>query len=233
MKNKLSWLYNEFTQVGKDYADQKEVDVYEKTHSQFRDLQKEASDLIRLIRLNKDDVLADFGCGTGVFAVEASKVCKKVYAVDVSENMLKSAKEKAERAGAKNIEFHHSGFLNFDIKDSTLDIVTSTFSFHHLPDFWKFLALERIYKMMKGSGGLYIKDVILQQDNAITNIEAMIESQEELGGDFLREDAEQHFREEYSTYDWVMDGLLERAGFKILERHFDKGVIGMYLCVKI
>lgn len=44
--------------------------------------------------------------------------------------------------------------------------------------------------------------------------------------------AEIHFREEYSTYDWVMDGLLERAGFRTIRKKFEGGVIGTYLCRK-
>lgn len=48
--------------------------------------------------------------------------------------------------------------------------------------------------------------------------------------DFLQDDAEMHFREEYSTYDWVMDGLLTRAGFAIDDKQLQDGVLGIYLC---
>ncbi len=52
------------------------------------------------------------------------------------------------------------------------------------------------------------------------------------GGDFLREDAEGHFRDEHSTYDWVVDGLLTRAGFTIISKEMNQGVLATYLCTK-
>ena len=63
-------------------------------------------------------------------------------------------------------------------------------------------------------------------------IAASIESQARAGGDFLREDMESHFRDEFSTYDWVMDGLLTRVGFEIQSRSFRDGVFATYLCEK-
>ena len=86
--------------------------------------------------------------------------------------------------------------------------------------------------MLEAGGRLFIRDVIIEQPNAVERIGTFIASQEARGGDFLREDAEGHFREEFSTYDWVMDGLLERAGFETLEKEIADGVIGTYLCVK-
>lgn len=64
----------------------------------------------------------------------------------------------------------------------------------------------------------------------LISIARFIERQAEVGGAFLREDAEGHFRDEYSTYDWVMDGLLLQNGFVTIHRHFEGGVLGTYLC---
>ena len=41
-----------------------------------------------------------------------------------------------------------------------------------------------------------------------------------------------HVREEYSTFDWIMDSLLSRAGFRVLSKEITEGVIGTYLCKK-
>ena len=38
--------------------------------------------------------------------------------------------------------------------------------------------------------------------------------------------------EEYSTFGWIMEGLLERAGFKIEESDYKEGFLVSYLCVK-
>ena len=55
---------------------------------------------------------------------------------------------------------------------------------------------------------------------------------EEAGGIQLRDEVTAHVREEFSTFDWIMDGLLERAGFKILSKEMVEGVIGIYLFKK-
>lgn len=232
MSKKVKWQYDEFIQVGKDYSDQNEVEVYESTHSEFRNLKKESKDLLELLQPTRSDIIVDLGCGAGVFAIEAAKVCSKVYAVDVSQSMLEYAKNKARNEEITNIEFYHSGFLNFDLPDNSVNFITSTFSFHHLPDFWKAVALKKLSKMLGPGGKLYIKDVILEENNVIENIQYFINNQEKLGGNFLKEDAEQHFKEEFSTYGWIMDELLERSGFIIESKDVDNRVIVVYFCRK-
>jgi ubiquinone/menaquinone biosynthesis C-methylase UbiE len=173
-----------------------------------------------------------FRSGTGTFAIQAALRCEKVYAVDVSQAMIDYAKTKAERAGVSNIVFCHCGFLNFEHDDLSPDFITTTFAFYHLPDFWKGIALHRIYDLLKPGGQFFIHDGIIKKHNAIENIASLIEKLAEAGGDFLQHDAEGHFREEYSTYDWIMDELLSRAGFKIKSKHVQDGVIGTYYCTK-
>ena len=232
MKDILSWQYNEFKQVGKDYSSPDEVEQYDSRHSDFRDIEKESNDVLDTLDPGKNDVLVDIGSGPGTFAIEAARRCAKVYAVDVSQPMLDYAKIKAEKAGVANIEFCHSGFLNFEYDGPAVDFITTTFAFHHLPDFWKGIALNKIYHMIKPGGQFFIHDAIIEENKAIENIAALIDKLAEAGGNFMREDAEGHFREEFSTYDWIMDGLLLRAGFKIKSKNVEDGVLGTYYCTK-
>ena len=232
MSSQLSWQYNEFKQIGKDYSLPAEVDVYDESHANFRDLEKESNEVLDALAVQAGDVIIDFGAGTGTFAIQASRRGAKVYAVDVSTAMLDYAKAKAAEAGVSTIEFRHSGFLNYDHPAEAVDVITTTFAFHHLPDFWKGVALERIHRLLKPGGQLYIRDVIINDEDALTAISAFIEKQAAAGGDFLRDDAEGHFREEFSTYEWVMDELLTRAGFTIKEKSMHEGLIGTYYCVK-
>ncbi len=232
MKDRISWQYNEFKQIGKDYSSREETEMYDTSHSRFRDIEKESNAVLDNLGISKNDVLIDFGSGTGTFAIQAALRCEKVYAVDVSQAMIDYTKTKAERAGVSNIVFCHCGFLNFEHDGPSPDFITTTFAFHHLPDFWKGIALHRIYDLLKPGGQFFIHDVIIKEHNAIENIASLIEKLAEAGGDFLQHDAEGHFREEYSTYDWIMDELLSRAGFKIKSKHVQDGVIGTYYCTK-
>ncbi|MBO0356054.1 methyltransferase domain-containing protein [Muricauda ruestringensis] len=227
-----NWFLDEFKQIGKDYADQSEVDVYESSHAQFRDIYQESIDLLKTLNPSQEDKLIDFGCGTGIFAIESAKVCNKVYAVDISTEMLHYAQKKATQIDIHNIEFCHSGFLNFEIEDNSVNYITTTFSFHHLPDYWKGIALNRMYNMLKPRGILYIKDVVISEKNSLVNIQNFIDAQTEMGGDFLKEDAEIHFKEEFSTYDWILEGLVSRSGFKITSKKVELGLIAAYICIK-
>jgi putative AdoMet-dependent methyltransferase len=50
---------------------------------------------------------------------------------------------------------------------------------------------------------------------------------------FCEKMPETHFREEFSTYDWVMDGLFTHAGFEITHKQVDGGVLVTYVCRSI
>ena len=232
MQQKRNWWYNEFQQVGKDYSERKEVEVYESSHSQFRDVDAENDVVLRKLGLSGRETIVDMGAGTGAFAASAAKMCRKVYAVDVSEAMLDANRARVERAGKSNIELCHAGFLDFEPENGKIDAVVTSFALHHLPDFWKGVALKRIHQMMKANGLLFIRDVVIEEDEALANIDRFTAKQSALGGAFLKNDAEAHFREEFSTYDWIMEALLERAGFGIVEKAIEDGLIAEYLCRK-
>ncbi len=232
MNNQITWQYNEFNQVGKDYSLPDEVAQYDARHADFRDVEQESIAVLDTLGVGKEDVLIDFGAGTGTFALQAALRCAAVHAVDVSRAMLDYAKNKAEQAGISNIKFHHGGFLTYEHDGPAADFIVTTFVFHHLPDFWKGIALHRMNRMLKPGGRLFIHDAILEERNAIENIAALIERLASAGGNFLQEDAEAHFREEFSTYDWIMDGLLSRAGFVIESKNIQDGVLGTYYCRK-
>lgn len=230
--NNLSWHYDEFEQVGTDYGSKAEVEIYDTSHSDFRDMEAESLNILNSLGIKAGDSVIDFGSGTGTFAIQAARRCARVYAVDVSQAMLDRARSKAAQAGVSNIVFHHAGFLTYEHAEPTVDAIVTTFAFHHLPDFWKGIALKRVHGMLKTGGQFYIHDVILEEADALSNIRALIEKLGKAGGKLLQEDTERHFKHEYSTYNWVIDGLLLRAGFTVKSKHIEYGVLGTYICIK-
>lgn len=119
-------------------------------------------------------MIIDFGSGTGTFAIQAARQCGKIIAVDVSETMINFAKSKAQKAGQSNIEFYHSGFLSYKHLQEPVDAIVTNLSLHHLPDFWKGIALKRIYHILKPGGKLLIRDVIVEDEKAMEKIETFI-----------------------------------------------------------
>jgi len=63
-------------------------------------------DHIRRLRLREGMSVADIGCGTGAYALLASRIVGqsgKVYAIDVQEPLLKSLASRAREMGISNI----------------------------------------------------------------------------------------------------------------------------------
>ncbi len=72
--------------------------------------------------LRKEDTFADLGCGTGKVSIAAARTCSKVHAVDVREEAIILAKQETQKAGVKNIDFHHCEAADFLKGDPTLDV---------------------------------------------------------------------------------------------------------------
>ncbi|MGA1871727.1 MAG: class I SAM-dependent methyltransferase [bacterium] len=188
---------------------------------------------MKKLGLQKNHTVADFGSGTGAFAIHASQQCAKVFAIDISLVMLDYTKWKAQKQGINNIVFSHGGFLTYNHKDAPLDAISTSMALHHLPDFWKQEALRRLHGMLKDGGRLFLQDVVFSEKNYNNNIPAWIDILTKKAGSDMREDVSRHVRQEYSTFTWIMEGLLVRAGFSIEEKIFQDGVLGKYLCTKI
>lgn len=232
MTEHLSWQYDEFRQVGMDYCDPVQVEAYDSRHSEFRDVDAECKSILDSLGLPRNAILIELGTGTGTFAIHAAHHCASVYAVDISKQMLDFAASKAEKAGVKNITFYHAGFLTYNHQDESADAIVTSMALHHLPDFWKSMALNRINGMLKQGGKLFINDVVFQQTGATVNISRWIDHMISIGGIQLGQETATHVREEYSTFDWIMDGIMERSGFKVLSKEVHEGVIARYLCIK-
>jgi len=192
--------------------------------------------LLRELGLDADDTVVDLGAGGGAFALAVAPLCRRVVAVDVSAAMLALLKENAERAGVANVESVQRGFLTYAHDGEPADVVYSRHALHHLPDFWKALAIERIAAMLKPGGVFVLRDLIYSFDphGAEPAIEAWLAgaaASSELG--WTRDELETHVREEHSTFSWLVEPMLERAGLEIRTAEHDASqVYSTYACIK-
>ncbi len=132
-----AWQYDEMKQVGTDYADPAEAAEWDRKRASLGDVAAGMRRSVARLQLGPDDTVVDIGAGTGNFAIEAARACRKVHAVDVSVAMLECARAKARAAGLANIEYHHAGFLTYEHQDQPAAAVVSMAALHHLPDAWK------------------------------------------------------------------------------------------------
>ncbi|HEY9247334.1 MAG TPA: class I SAM-dependent methyltransferase [Candidatus Methanoperedens sp.] len=237
MEKKLTfppWQYDEMQQVGTDYTEAANVETYDGQMQKLRDVNEETEAIIKSIDLKKNETILEIGTGTGSFAIEAARHCAKVIAIDVSPKMLEFARQKARLMGTTNIEFYHAGFLTYDHKGIPLDAVVSQLALHHLPDFWKIIALRRIFEMLKSGGKFYLMDSVysFDFDDHKNFFDNLIDRIRDNFGVELACDFEIATREEYTTLDWIMEGLLRRAGFYIDKAEYSEGFMAVYVCTK-
>jgi hypothetical protein len=95
------------------------------------------------------------------------------------------------------------------------------------------IALKRIYGMLKEGGKFYLHDVVFPSriQNYDSYFNKIITDLMISAGDEIAEETEIHIKEEFSTLDWIMEGLLKSAGFCIESVEFD-GFMAGYLCKK-
>jgi ubiquinone/menaquinone biosynthesis C-methylase UbiE len=226
------WLYDEMQQVGLDFEQAAAVESYDR--DQGADPAAERA-LIARLGLGPGQVVVDLGCGTGSFALEAARRGLAVHAVDVSRAMLDRVAAKAEAEGLAKLSVHHAGFLTYRHVGAPPDAVVTRYALHHLPDFWKMAALTRLAALLAPGGKLYLEDVAFSFAPADyrAGIEAWIArvSKPRSQG-FTAEAFQTHVREEYSTYSWLLEAMLARAGFAIDGADTGDEAYVAYLCVK-
>jgi ubiquinone/menaquinone biosynthesis C-methylase UbiE len=228
-----SWFLDELAHAGPEHLDAAYIAEYD-----CKAGTDPAADvaLLRALGLDATQTLVDFGAGTGTFALAAAPFCRRVIAVDVSEPMLAVLREKAAQQGIANITCVRGGFLSYEHQGAPVDVVYSRHALHHLPDFWKALALQRIAALLRVGGILYLRDLIFSCGPAEVGpvIEAWLAgASTHPARGWTRAELETHLREEYSPFSWLLEPMIERAGFTIQRaEHSDSHLYSAYTCIR-
>src|SRR6202030_3999525 len=130
------WYYNERRQIGLDPA---VASIYDQRDDS--DLRARAA--LTMLGVQRGWRVADIGCGNGVLACEAALIGGEGDPVDISPAMLALAEIQA-RDRKVAIRTQSAGLLSFAYQPNSYDLIVSEFALHHLPDFWKAVALSRI-----------------------------------------------------------------------------------------
>jgi SAM-dependent methyltransferase len=230
------WTFDDFDELahaGEEHLDPAYIATYD------RKAGTDPADDLALLRaqgLNATSTLVDIGAGTGIFALAAAPFCKRIVAVDVSPAMLAALRAKAERLGLTNIDYAHAGFLSYQHAGDPADFVYSRNALHHLPDFWKALALRRIADILRPGGTLRLRDLVFsfepqQAETAISTWLANAASSPDVG--WTRDELQTHLRQEYSTFSWLLEPMLTHAGFEIRQaEHSPSSIYSAYTCAK-
>jgi ubiquinone/menaquinone biosynthesis C-methylase UbiE len=224
------WLIDELSCAGRENLDAEHVARYD-----AKEDASAASEVALLDRLGltEESFVVEFGAGTGQFTIEVARSCGRIVAVDVSRPMLAALEAKVAHLGLANVETVRAGFLTYEHTQEPADFIYSRYALHHLPDFWKALALARMRDMLRIGGVLRLWDVVYDFDPA--EAEGRVEAWCATGGETVdgawsRAELEDHVREEHSTFTWLLELMFERCGFQIVERECSEdGIFASYV----
>jgi SAM-dependent methyltransferase len=156
----------------------------------------------------------------------------QVDAIDISPAMLALAEIYARDRKAK-VATQSAGLLSFAYQPESYDLIVSEFTLHHLPDFWKAVAMSRIYRALKPGATFYLRDIVYASmpDAVERDVEQWADYHIK-NHDFSHESVVTHMRDEYSTFGWVMERMLTDVGFTLVSADYHAPMHGTYLLRK-
>ena len=224
------WLLDELVSAGRENLDVDHVSRY--------DIKMDAEaarelDVLRRLGLSADSEVVDVGAGTGQFVLAAAPVCARVVAVDISPVMLSRLRAKVVASSFGNVEVAQAGFLTYEHRGKPADFVYSRFALHHIPDFWKAIALTRIRGILRPGGVFRLWDTVYSFDlaEADARLEAWCATLDgEVEGEWTRADIEEHVRDEHTTFSWLLEPMLLASGFEIEDAEYSPdGIYAKYV----
>lgn len=145
----------------------------------------------------------DLGCGAGQDSKFLHEIGIDVIGLDISEEMIEQAKKRNP-----DIEFIVGDFLDIKFADDEFDAVWCSTVFHHIPSKWNNRFIEKIKKILKPNGILYISAGISEKSK-----EKWVNADWELKSGKVK--TKMYNKAMTIERMWV---LLERWGFEIIKQ---------------
>ena len=139
-----------------------------KRHHHLLDLVVEES------QVNSNNAILDIGCGTGLLALKfLRKSDCHITGIDSSREMLDIIEKKVKHFELNGkILCRHEDLENIEFDEGTFDIITSTFSLHHIED--KYKMIEKIFRMLKLGGRFIIGEIDMDTTGDVRDPERLM-----------------------------------------------------------
>lgn len=113
-------------------------------------------DLCRLLPENEQqfDTIVDVGCGYGesLGNLQRRFSPKKIFALDIDQEMIDASREKARRDGVEAVEFVRCSNSKILLEDNSVDMLFCHQTFHHL--IYQEEAIQEYFRILKPGGKL-------------------------------------------------------------------------------
>jgi 2-polyprenyl-3-methyl-5-hydroxy-6-metoxy-1,4-benzoquinol methylase len=100
--------------------------------------------------LHNEDIVLDFGCGTGDYAFDFAGSARKIHGIDISSGMIEKAKRKARENNIENVIFTQSTIFDERLEKESFDAVLALNILHLLKDSKN--EIMRIHELLKPGG---------------------------------------------------------------------------------
>jgi putative AdoMet-dependent methyltransferase len=88
--------------------------------------------------------------------------------------------------------------------------------------------------MLREGGKFYLNDVIFSfpLERYTESINSYIATMKRGAGREIADEISLHIKDEYSTFDWILEEMLRRTGFSIDKVEYKDEFIASYICTK-
>jgi ubiquinone/menaquinone biosynthesis C-methylase UbiE len=138
--------------------DPKNIEVLE---SEERKTWQNPDEILGQLELKPDYVVADLGCGSGYFSVPISRKVKKVYGIDVQQEMLDYLDQKVQKQKISNIETVLSHGNDIPLENESVDLLLTVNTLHEFRD--KEKTAKEIQRVLKHNGKAVIVDFVKKE----------------------------------------------------------------------
>lgn len=135
--------------------------LWDQDEQKVRMAESIAGVMIRNLNLKPDQVVMDYGTGTGLIALKLRPHVRQVLAVDTSQGMLDKLKEKLARMKIVNVEVLKASVEDGNDHFPAVDVIISSMTLHHIQDTAK--VAKEFWMALKPGGQIAIAD--LDEDN--------------------------------------------------------------------
>ena len=144
-------------------------------NKQSKNYDKQAKDKAYKLIIDKskkyfrnNDTILDFGCATGLYAVEFANNVKEIQAFDISSKMIDIARKKAINNQIDNIAFSQTTLFDKTYKESSFDTILALNILLYFKDLEK--VLNRMNELLKTDGLIITSTACLKEKRTFIGI---------------------------------------------------------------
>lgn len=116
-------LFNQMTAMGAYYDSGRPIAV---------DPDIIIKDVLSKLKVSREDIILDVGCGTGVVTFPLARHCAFVHALDAGAKVIEKARERAKQENIKNIAYYQGSALALPFERDSFDHVLMYAVIHYL-----------------------------------------------------------------------------------------------------